>query len=386
MKKPIIFKKRGKVWYFRRAEEKTFHSTHRTTEATRDIFIDELKAKEAADQGKGGGMTLEGFARDFFREGSPWIARQHAKGRPFSKAHAQGRQNHLDKYILPRFGKTVLSDISKPEIEDWLLSLPLANATRNHLLYTMRIIFREAKGRKMIADNPLQEAEPLGRASKARDVFSATELRLLFPPGKLAEVWHSQMKGCFFMVLASTGIRSGECRALSWRRVFWTDKALLIDRAVDKSGEIGQISEKKGGSKIVLLPSRTLAELEAWRELSMWREDEDLIFPGEARGKPLGSAAIVHALAPAIRRVNREAKKKGLPLPINTEGRWLTVHSFRGTFNTRIRRLVPEETLRALMGHHSERMSTLYDHPQIEAQIKALEPARAAVEDVFGKV
>jgi hypothetical protein len=35
--KPVIFKKRGRVWYFRRAGEPTFHSTGRTTEAARDI-------------------------------------------------------------------------------------------------------------------------------------------------------------------------------------------------------------------------------------------------------------------------------------------------------------------------------------------------------------
>jgi hypothetical protein len=154
MKKPIIFKKRDRFWYFRRAGELTFHSTGRTTEAARDIYIKELEEREAV---RGSADTLEDFARDFFRESSPWMARQRAKGRPFSKAHAQGRQNHLDKYILPRFRSTALSDIRKPEIEDWLLSLPLANATRNHLLYTLRIVLREAKARKLITEPPLGE-------------------------------------------------------------------------------------------------------------------------------------------------------------------------------------------------------------------------------------
>jgi integrase len=385
MKKPIIFKKRGRIWYFRRAGEKTFHSTETTTEAARDIFIDDLKEKEAEAAKKGPSVTLEAFAADFFQWGSsPWIKRQQAKKRPFGKAQAQNRQNHLDRYILPRFGKTALAEITKPDIEDWLLTLPLENATRNHIMYSLRIVLRDAKGRNLIAENPLQEPEPLGKTAKTRDVFSAAELRALFP-ANLATVWHSQSKGVLFMVLASTGIRSGECRALVWKQVLWADKALLVNRTVNKSEELAAISEKKGGSKIVLLPSRTLAELRAWHDMSLWHEPDDFIFSGSARGHPLGSAAVAHALAPAIRRVNRKATEAGLPLSIQAAGRALTVHGFRHTWITSMRRMVPEDTLRALSGHHSVAMTDLYDHPAIEAQLKALEPARAPLESVFGK-
>ena len=90
MKKPFIYKKRGRIWYYRRAGELTFHSTGRTTEAARDIEIEKLKAKETAAAGKAPVVTLEAFARNFFREGSPWITRQHAKGRPFGNEEVKG--------------------------------------------------------------------------------------------------------------------------------------------------------------------------------------------------------------------------------------------------------------------------------------------------------
>jgi hypothetical protein len=214
----VIFKKRGR-WYFRRAGGLTFHSTGRTTIEGRDDFIDDLQKAEAEAEKKGPEMTLESIASGFFAWGSPWIKRQHAKGRLFGKAQTQNRQGHLDHHILPRFGETVLSEITKPDIEDWLVGLELANATRNQIMYTLRIVLREAKARKLIAENPLQEPEPLGKTSKARDVFSIAELRALFPVGRLASVWHSQSKGVLFMILASTGVRSGECRALAWRQV-----------------------------------------------------------------------------------------------------------------------------------------------------------------------
>lgn len=76
MKEPIIYKKRGRVWYFRRAGELTFHSTESITKAARAIFIDKLKEQEAEAAKKAPGTTLEDFAANFFRWGSPWIRRQ----------------------------------------------------------------------------------------------------------------------------------------------------------------------------------------------------------------------------------------------------------------------------------------------------------------------
>jgi integrase len=171
-----------------------------------------------------------------------------------------------------------------------------------------------------------------------------------------------------------------------WRggRWLWTDRALLVDRTINKSGEVAPISDKKGGAKIVLLPSRTLEELRAWQDMSLWREPDDFIFSGETRGHPLGSAAVAHALAPAIRRVNRVAEKAGRALPIQAAGRTLTVHGFRHTWITSMRRQVSEDVLRSLTGHHSARVTDMYDHPAIEAQVKALEPARAPLEEIMG--
>jgi integrase len=191
-----------------------------------------------------------------------------------------------------------------------------------------------------------------------------------------------------FLLLASTGIRSGEARALSWDRVLWGERALLIDRTVKGgsggSGEVGPISEKKGGAKIVLLPTRAEAELRAWHDLAVWKDPADFVFPGEIRGRPLGSAAVTHALGPAIRRINRPAEKKQLPPPFQVGDRNLVVHSFRHTYVSLVRRLVPEETLRLLTGHHSEAMTDLYDHPRIEREVAALQPARAVVDGLLG--
>jgi hypothetical protein len=116
-----------------------------TTEAARDFCVKESGKELEEKAARGPGKTLEGIAADFFKDNSPWVWRQHAKGRSFGKAQGQNRQGHLDHHILQRFGKTELRDITKPDIGDWLITLPLANATRNAIMYTMRIVLREAR-------------------------------------------------------------------------------------------------------------------------------------------------------------------------------------------------------------------------------------------------
>jgi integrase len=158
-----------------------------------------------------------------------------------------------------------------------------------------------------------------------------------------------------------------------------------VDQAcVGGTLEIGPVSEQKGGAKIVLLPPRVHDELKAWQEASLWRKPTDMIFPGAARGIPVSAATITHALPSTILMLNAAAKKEGLPAAIETKGRNLVVHSFRHTYVSRLRRLVPEGVLRSLTGHHSEAMTNRYDHPDVRELVAELEPAREAVKGLLG--
>ena len=215
MKSPYLLIKRGRVWYFRLSSERTFHSTGLRDRGKATVLAMQkvLEGEQAAI------ITLADFAKDFFRWGAcTWIAKQHAKGRPFSQAVARSTRALLDNHILPQLGSLPLAAISRAAIENWLVSLPLSNSSRNHILYTLRTIFREAKAAGLLRENPLQEPEPFGKDFRPRDVFSAAELRLLFP-ADLLPVWRSRWRGLFFLTLASTGIRSGEARALAWRQI-----------------------------------------------------------------------------------------------------------------------------------------------------------------------
>lgn len=368
MRAPFILYRRGKIFYYRLPREKTFHSTGKTSERAAREHVRKIMQLPAESN-----VRLGTFAKGFFSPDSPWIARQHAKGRPFGEATRAGRARHLAEYILPRFHDLILTDLSKAEIEKWLISLPLSNQTRNHILYTFRIVLRDAVDSGAAPYSVLERVEPFGKDFRPRDVFSAAELRKLFPAGPLAPIWGKERTGCLFLLLATTGIRSGEARALRWVKILWGDHAILVDSAARAwSGDVGPISAKKGGSRIVPMHPRLETLLLAWREGMAWNEQEDFVFPGATRGTPVSSATVTHALAPALKRAG-----------IDRGDRVLVVHSFRHTFNTALRRQLPDDVLHRLTGHHSAEMSDRYDHPGIEAKVRELEPARAVVAELL---
>jgi hypothetical protein len=144
--KYTLFKRKGNktyYFYYRDADgNRIARSTGKTVEAQAkaeaEKFLGDQKPTKRSP-------TLEKFATNFFDwERSDWIRRQHAKGRPFSKAVAQFRHIHLDRHILPEFGKRRLDEINRVEVERWLIGLDLSNQTKNHILYTLRIILRDA--------------------------------------------------------------------------------------------------------------------------------------------------------------------------------------------------------------------------------------------------
>ncbi len=341
-------------------------STGCTTRAAAERWARERVTKGAVVQ-----PTLEDFAARFFDwETSSWIRKQHKKGRRFSESVAKGRQGHLDNYILDKFGKTYIADLTQKAIEDWLATLPLSNATRNHVLYTFRIVLREAKLAGIVHVNVLADAEPFGAGdAKRRDIFTLAELHALFPDDdeKLVEIWAEPERAVAFLILASAGLRSGELRALRWLNLL-ENKALYIDSALDKLGNVK--STKTGSTRVVLLPLKTQRALADWRELTKRKGQEDFIF--HEAGEPHGDAWLRRTLPGAMDRAK-----------VKPAGRTLVVHSFRHTFVTLVQNFASKEVTQALSGHSTEEAFRLYSHPSAADLLKRLEAAQPAVEALW---
>lgn len=374
-------RKRGKVWYFW-----YWQDDRRVFRSTGYGVREKWRARQKAEQflaglhqrGSARAPTLREYAADFFLwDRCAWIQRQHAKGRPFSRAVAQNRRSHLENHILPRFGELPLSELNPVDLEDWLISLPLANQTRNHILYTLNIILREAKRENMLAVNPLADVEALGVRHRRRDVLAPAELERLFPTNMRAfrKVWPIPYHGILYALMVSSGMRSGEVRAALWSAVSWEHSGVLILRAIQ--GKDAITLPKGNSQRAVLLPDRTMRLLRWWHDQTRYPKPGDLIFPGRDC-QPLSRRTVSVQLAGGLRRAK-----------IPTAGRNLVAHSLRHTYNTRMKELLTGELfeeftghalLRDFTGHHSEKMTQHYDNPHWQTRLESFGKARSQVE------
>ena len=320
-------------------------------------------------------LTLEAFAAEFFRPAScEWIRRQRAAGHAISDAVAAARRRQLDSWILPQFGKVYLRELDGVAVERWLLRQELANQTRNHILYTLNIVCKEAVRQRVLRENPLDVCTRFAvRAGNYREtrVFALEELGKLFPadPEALRALWKTDYYIAAFLTLATSGARPGEVRALQWRHVLWTDRALTIEQAVKESGRVGET--KTGERRLVLLPGRTVEALETWHTATPAPELEAfLFFSPEDPARPIGDRSMYC-------QYQRVAKELKLP-----PGR--SLRSFRHTYNTMLRPVLPAEALRALTGHADPAMTDRYDHPAAVDLLRRLEPHRQVLEEVLG--
>lgn len=375
----LISTKDGAVWYARyndpRTGKRNKFSTYVGADEDKGRALTVAAAKLAEiKEGYGKCPRLEDYAADFFKWGvCQWIRRQHAKGHDFGEYQARTRRAHLDNYIFKQFGKRRLDELTQPMIEKWLVSLPLAPQTVNHILYSFRKVLREAKRDKLIRENPLQEPEPLKKNHKVRDAFGMDELRLLFPKTQkaLLNVWKIQKYATLFMTMATTGIRSGEARALAWKHLL-PGRWLFVERAVKMGGKIGTTKTKD--LRVIALPERTQMQLAKWKKETPFKDPEHLIFYGLAADQPLDVETPTHFLPGALERAQ-----------IVVEGRNLVPHSLRHTYNTVMRQVLPEEILRRFTGHKTVEMTDWYDHAVMQDRIAKLEPSWALVEAAWSQ-
>jgi len=374
-KKPRVYKRSGdktySFYFYDDNGKRIFRKTEETAKSKAEDeaadYVRDYFEKKSEVQ-----ITLDSFAADFFKWNTcGWIKRQHAKGRSFTEPVAHDRRAHLDNHILPEFGKKLLTQLNRYDIENWLVSLSLSNQSKNHILYSFRIVLSDAELAGYIDRNPLEKVERFGLADKKeRDIFTLDELDLLFPENdiELLKIWESLKLASAFSILASTGIRRGEVCALRWRHRL-TDNVLYVENAVKRSGKIGLPKNKD--SHLAVINDRARRLLDEWRdsEENKYTEPEDFIYCGRYRDKPYSPEH--------LSRVFNEALKRS---EIEVNGRNLVTHSLRHTYSTLIQKAVTAELAQELIGHKSQAMLKNYNHPSLEDRLKTVQASAKQIE------
>ena len=392
-----LFKKtrQGKSFYYywyQQGSERVHKACGRACTDKREAvaFLEKLLKNELTESKRKsalGSMSINDFAKDMFIEGAAHLVRWAAKGKILKRQTINQHRRHLTGYLLPKFGKLKFSEINPAAVEDFLLEQRLSNSCRNTILYTLKLVMREAR-RSGIVDM-IPEFEPFKRNGRRQDTLSSEELLKLFPydEKELIRIWKrpddmkkerdeiALMFGTLFCVTVSAGLRSGEVRALHRDQVSVVNSGLVIDRAVDDLGKIGLLkkaTEDDPRSRAVIIPDITLKMLERWLEIAPDCPDyHGLVF--SYRGKPIANYYILDRFRFGLDR-----------LGIDYEKRRLTVHCLRYTYNTRMRTLLSEQVLREFVGHRSVEMTDHYDRPILLERLAAYQGVKPSVEQFWG--
>ena len=368
-------------------------------------------------------MTIAKMADSMFCDGSGYLKRRKEDGFIKEGATLKDIRGYLNNFIVKYYGSMKPEEIDPAAVDRDLLGMDRSSSWRNRAVSVLNWILDEAVLLKMIKFKPALKY--YRRTAKKKSILSKAELASLFPDDfdALAKIWDRSgeatcegfMFGAFFALVASTGLRNGEARAVSPSQLILsdgekiarmagpdgreidkpfgdTDKkivyGLLIDRMYNREDKIVRHLKKgddEGNKKlrVDIIPRKTVRYLKHWMAIRPPSSSPDLLFTfsGLFNKKP-GSERRIRGEY-VIKRLEIGLKNAG----VDTEGRILKPHSLRYTYNTKMRRKISEDRLRLMMGHDYKGMTDYYtviSLSELEDQFMELHGSSDAVDGFWG--
>jgi integrase len=315
--------------------------------------------------------TIREIAKDMFLPDSNHVKRRAAFGRGVLESTLKESRTYLEK-IIEKWGSYDIRDIKVSDVGNYLLGVDRSGSWKKHYITVFYEIYDEAAWQGLKVTLPIFPT--FTRAQGKTDIFSSSELKRLFVPENFQGfAVDAETVYLLFLVSAFAGLRLGEARALRPKQFLLADKALVIDGFM--RGDNVRTDFNKSGNesnrkfRIVLLPERVCGLVENYIQ-KRGIDAEQFLFTHENR--PLRKEYLETIFRKAL-------EKAGIDL----DGRKLTPHSLRYTYVTKMRRTLPIDTVRKLVGHTAEKMTEYYTRASIEDGLAGIKDTKTAVENLF---
>jgi len=358
-------------------------------------------------------VTIGKMADFMFQKNSDYVKRRREKGFIRDESTLLEIQGHLKNFIVKNYGHLKPEELDPVAVDSDLIRMDRSNSWRNRQVSILNFILDEAVWLKMIKYKPVLGTYKFKKGKKS--VLSREEMDALFPADfdELSRIWGRKktvstdgfMFGVVFALITSTGLRSGEARAVSPSQLILTDgkniagmvrtdgrenenpfgktrrKAvygLIIDRMYNYAGKI--VTHLKKGDeednpklRVAVIPEKTVQYLKQWLAIRPLAGPQELLFSHD--GRRIRTEYLEDRFAVGLKNAK-----------INmANNRILTPHSLRFTYNTKMRRLIPGERLRLMTGHESEQMTDYYTLAELEEQFLSLRDNSRAIDSFWGK-
>jgi integrase len=260
----------------------------------------------------------------------------------------------LRKHLMPRFRDQRLCDITRAEIQHYLLEKlksGYAWETTNHLRHLLSKVLGTAVNWNFLTENPVRGVKMPERTLKRPHTFLTTdEVRRLIAKSE-------EPVRTIILLAALTGLRIGEILALRWGRINFITTTLRVEETCYK-GHFGTPKTRASRREVPLAPV-LVQTLLAHRLRSTHQAADDLVFATQ-QGRPLASDNL---------------RKRGLLVACKRAGlRPITWHTLRHTHGTLLHEQgTPLKVAQAQLGHsHMAVTLEVYTHASAPAQRQAV--------------
>jgi integrase len=213
-----IFKK-GKNWYINyRHRGKRRRKSIGPSKELADLVLKDVELRIAKGEWLG---TVEEKKIRFKDYAQGWLQEHEIRLRPSTRAEWEST---FTKYLLPYFGDFYLPQIREADIEEFVGTLSHLSKKRiNNILVPLKTLFKTARRRQEIRENPCEYVRPLKVEKPHIDPLSFSEVRRFL--GKVDSHYHTYFFTAFF-----TGMRPNELIALKWEDIDFSGRTISVRR------------------------------------------------------------------------------------------------------------------------------------------------------------
>ena len=350
----ILYKrkrKKGYVWYYKLAAEKTGHSPGKVLKRDARDFVENEVLPKTEPYTR---LTLLQYLQPYFVWGEcPHIQRLLVEGKSISPTYAKDQRRRIEMYVL---GDPIcdipIGDLRRADILDFRERLygprdgkTVGARTANCTMGALKTIIREAFYREEIDRDPTVGVGQIKYKETEVGVFTVDEIRALFR--EVPGVWQDLSGYVVFILAAHVGMRRGEILALTWGKIDFENAFINIDRAMTDNG-LPKWDKIRGTP----LPSRCRAALLELRRQSTYVLPHHYVICNDEDGHPRSGHW--------WRQRFEKAMESAL---FDRIGRNLRPHSFRHTLNTVLRGAGADPArLRESLGWSGEPVQNKYTH------------------------
>jgi len=279
--------------------------------------------------------------------GDKWIAQLDPT--VYKAATIYGYTGLWNRLVRPRWGSTPLTNVQPIAVREWFTTMTgetprdsrkiLSLSRRKQAMQVFAMVLDQSVREGKLIVNPARW-DAVGKVKLPKTKLS-DEHRYLTVEQVLELCEGSRDYGSFIYVLATTGIRIGEARALTVGDIDLSESKMRISKSMSETGGCLTLGPTKNGeSRTLVLPKTTLAKL---IPLLDGKSSQDLVFAAP-KGGP-------------IRQANFR-RRVWLPLLKATGNEGLRVHDLRHTAaSLAIKSGANVKVVQNMLGHKSAQMT-----------------------------